>query len=203
MFKKKEGEVKPKVSRKRKIIVFAMLGLFVLGSYLNQDGDGYNYRIDGSDAQKFMIELADETRWSFRSGDTDARKKMAWIRASKKLCNSSVFNAAGLQQNWLGKVKEVEANDNMMLTTYLQVDGIGTKVYNVSSKTKLEKLGLFTTLLNLQENDMVRFSGQFRLGDMSGDNECIERLSLDDGPEFSGKTLTFDFTRVTKLKPKE
>ena len=72
MFKKKEGEVKPKVSGKRKIIVFAMLGLFVLGSYLNQDGDGYNYRIDGSDAQKFMIELADETRRSFSSGDTDA-----------------------------------------------------------------------------------------------------------------------------------
>ena len=74
MFKKKEG-YKPKVSGKRKIIVFVMLGLFVLGSYLNQDGDGYNYRIDGSDAQKFMIELADETRRSFSSGDTDARKK--------------------------------------------------------------------------------------------------------------------------------
>ena len=77
-----------------------MLGLFVLGSYLNQDGDGYNYRIDGSDAQKFMIELADETRWSFLVTLTRG-KKWHGSCASKKLCNSSVFNVAGFQQNWL------------------------------------------------------------------------------------------------------
>ena len=207
MFKKKEGEVKPEKSKLKKTmqgIAYVVLGLFALAIFSGGDGgSGYSYREDGSDAQKFMIALADETKSSFSSSDTDAKKKMAWIGASKKLCNSSVFNAAGLQQDWLGKVKEIEANDSMMLTTYLRVDGSGTKIYNTSTKAELEKLGLFTTMLNLKENDMVRFSGQFRLGDMSGDNECIERLSFDDGPEFSGETLMFDFARVTKLEPKD
>jgi hypothetical protein len=207
VFKKKEGEVKPEKSKLKKTmqgIAYVVLGLFALAIFSGGDGgSGYSYSEDGSDAQKFMIALADETKSSFSSSDTDAKKKMAWIGASKKLCNSSVFNAAGLQQDWLGKVKEIEANDSMTLTTYLRVDGSGTKIFNTSTKAELEKLGLFTTMLNLKENDMVRFSGQFRLGDMSGDNECIERVSFDDGPEFSGQTLRFDFARVTKLEPKD
>ena len=71
-----------------------------------------------------------------------------------------------------------------MLTTYLK-SMVMLRKYTIY---KGIKLGLFTTLLNL------RFSGQFRLGDMSGDNECIERMA------HPGKTLMFDF--ITKLEPK-
>ena len=202
MFKKKEvqGQKAPPSTTKKilKWTGYTFGGLIVLGMIFGEDGgSGGSYAKNGSAAQKYFIALQKNTKASFESADTDAKKKLAWVRASRELCSSSEFNAFGLQQDWLGKVKDIEADDSMGLTVKFQIDGYRTKVWQAGSEQKWTSAGLYTTLLNLKEGDMVRFSGQFNRGDMEDDNECLESLSFDDTPEWSGQTLDFNFARIS------
>ena len=204
MFKKKEvqGQKAPpsKVKKILKWTGYTFGGLIVLGMIFGEEGgSGGSYAENGSAAQKYFIALQKNTKASFESADTDAKKKLAWVRASRELCSSSKFNAFGLQQDWLGKVKDIEADDSMGLTVKFQIDGYRTKAYQSGSEKFWTSANLYTTLLNLKEGDMVRFSGQFIRGDMEGDNECLDSLSFDDTPEWSGQTLMFNFARISKV----
>lgn len=203
MFKKKEAQDQKsppsKIKKALKWVGYTFGGLIVLSMIFGEDGgSGGSYAENGSAAQKYFIALQKKTKASFESADTDAKKKLTWIKASRELCSSSEFNAFGLQQDWLGKVKEIEADDSMAMSAKFQIDGYRTTVRQFRTEKEWTSAGLYTTLLNLKEGDMVRFSGQFNRGDMEGDNECLESLSFDDTPEWSGQTLTFNFARISK-----
>ena len=86
----------------------------------------------------------------------------------------------------------------MDLTVTLQIDGYKTKILETAAQSRWTEKGLYTTLLDLKEGDMVKFSGQFRRGDMEGDNECLDEAGLGDNPEFSGQTLLFNLARIAK-----
>ena len=203
MFKKKEvqGQKAPPSTTKKilKWTGYTFGGLIVLGMIFGEDGgSGGSYAENGSAAQKYFIALQKNTKASFESSDTDAKKKLAWIGASRELCSSSEFNAYGLQQDWVGKVKKIKASDSMDLTVTLQIDGYKTKILESAAQSRWTEKGLYTTLLDLKEGDMVKFSGQFRRGDMEGDNECLDEAGLGDNPEFSGQTLLFNLARIAK-----
>ena len=203
MFKKKEvqGQKAPPSTMKKvlKWTGYTFGGLIVLGMIFGEDGgSGDSYAENGSAAQKYFIALQKTTKASFESSDTDAKKKLAWIGASRALCSSSEFNAYGLQQGWVGKVKKIKASDSMDLTVTLQIDGYKTKILESAAQSRWTEKGLYTTLLDLKEGDMVKFSGQFRRGDMEGDNECLDEAGFGDNPEFSGQTLLFNLARIAK-----
>jgi hypothetical protein len=177
--------------------------------FADKDKDYSRFSQEGSEAQKFFINLTRQTDDSIDSDDNDAKKKLAWIQASRALCAAPEFNVNGTQSGWVGKVKSIEADDELNFTVELEIDNRWdeTTTWSFLNKLKTDFSGednpsyyrMKDKLLDLSEGDYVSFSGAFVVGDLSGDNECLNQIAFDDVPEFAGATLEFELQDISKL----
>ena len=192
------------------IIGGSFAALMIAAFFFAEDKDYSRFYEDGSDSQKFFIDLIRQTESGIDSSDNDAKKKLAWINASKTLCAASEFNVKGVQSGWVGKVESIEADDDLDFTVKLEIDNRWdtTTTYSLIQKKKTDFSGednpsynrMKNELLNLSKGDYVKFSGAFVMGDLRSDNECLNQISFDDVPEFAGAKLDFDLQDIAKLE---
>ena len=162
--------------------------------------DGKEYEITsknavfdlGSEQQQYMRKLINNTKASISDDATGARKKKTWINASKVICNSNEFNAFGLKTNWFGYVDTIIMKDNGRVLFEVQIDETDNEVQQSEIATRFEDVAL-----DLKEDDIVRFSGNFKKGDLS-ENECLMG-GLDSNPELYDEGFRFTFTNIEKI----
>ena len=153
--------------------------------------------------QIYLSDITKRTKAKIKTGDNDAKVKLIWIKASKELCESKIFDAYGIKSNFIGYVVNVIAHDD---------GNIGIKIM-LEDHDKLEELyhvfdGKITSELHdivfdlkeggiVSRGDKVKFSGYFQKGKIS-QNECLD-AGLDANPEFEGETFNFKLTKIEKI----
>jgi|TARA_B110000259_G_scaffold8796_1_gene9688 hypothetical protein len=192
---------------KAMILVPAGLVLFVISLFFvdenvvvkKNNSKSISFYSDGSAEQRYLLDLITETQSKFSEKDTDGKRKFYWIEASRKLCASKVFNAFGLQRNWLGKLDQFKLRDDESMYISFKIDGSN---YNIVEKTlskgEAASLGFEANLLKLQKGQYVRFSGSFNKGD-STDNECLDGNFIDT-PKLVSNSYKFDFARIELIE---
>ena len=148
-------------------------------------------------SQRFLIDLVASTKASYSDSDTDAKKKLKWIKASKLLCSSAEFDIGGEKRNWVGFVDDVYMTDQGDVRLELSIDD---EKNEVSGKIKLETLialGIDEEVIDYEEGDRIQFSGSFVPGNMK-ENECIS-AGLMSNPELLDEEFRFEYSKVKKL----
>lgn len=192
---------------KAMILVPSGLVLFVISLFFidenvvvkKNNSKSISFYSDGSAEQRYLLDLISETQSKFSKTDTDGKRNFYWIEASRKLCSSKVFNAFGLQRNWVGKLRKWELRDDESMYISFKIDGSNyNTVEQVYRKGEAARLGFEANLLKLQKGQYVRFSGQFNKGD-STDNECLDGNFIDT-PKLISNSYKFNFARIEPIK---
>ena len=147
--------------------------------------------------QRFFLDLVYTTSTSYSKSDTSAKKKLAWIKANKKLCSDQVFDVSSEKNEWVGFVDEVYMRDNGDVRLELSIDDSGNEVVQTVPLDTLLRLGIEEEIIEFEEGDRIQFSGTFTLGNMK-ENECLS-AGLMSNPELLDEEFRFEFTKIQKM----
>lgn len=133
-------------------------------------------------------------------GQTSSLRRLTWIDFNRSLCSTQ--NPFVVRRNWLGRISETEVLDDGTLSVTIEVaDGQpGTTFY---LQTYLAPSHPMIRPIVEAGSSNLRFSGSFSRGDITGDNECLDKAEFTDFPEIEGDSrLRFTLINV-RLLPTE
>lgn len=158
---------------------------------------GGEYGAYPSDQAKF-VDATLLAREKAEEADNDLKKGAALSERNETIC--TVLNSQSVN-GWTGRVQHIDANGEGKGVFQVQIaDEVMVNTWNnafsdISDNTLIEPGKLFDSLLELEEDDLVKFSGSF----IRGADDCVNDSALTLDGSVTSPDFIFRFTDVKKI----
>jgi hypothetical protein len=153
------------------------------------------------DDQSQFITIIEDTKNEYESAENELKKSV--IRTKRKKLLKQHFSNGKNVSNWLGNLSDMQTNSDGDAYISIKITIGSTDMYlqtwnnsfsDIFDNTLIKQNSeLFNKISNLQEGELVRFSGRF----LNGDADYINEQSLTENGSMTQPEFTFRFKSVT------